>query len=390
MSPSLTAATNRPWDRLQFGICLALTLATLTYLLWPSSRPRKMESGSSSTTAQDSTRLTTRNQIEIAPDSPLGKKLEIVTITPTTIATPVLSVPGVVIASIRKTPTGAASWQFHSPELLNAYTDWQKAVADIAFTKAQLDSIRQLGESRTAAQGALVGRIEKLVEAGTDTERELANARTELLQAQIQSRKEVHEAETAWRLALRSESALSRLLQQAGAEPDLLRNPQKQLDIVSADVPETFLSRVQVGQECEARFPALSARVFAGTVRALSPVLSKERRSLRALFTLDDPDDQLRPGMFADIGLGTNARQAHLVPAAAVVHVGSTDYVLRRESESLWQIVEVSVGELHDSGVEILTGIASGEQLIGQGAILLKPLIVAGVRQTASTQPERR
>ena len=90
------------------------------------------------------------------------------------------------------------------------------------------------------------------------------------------------------------------------------------------------MSRVKLGQGCDARFFGLPEQLFPGKVRAIAPVLSKERRSLRVLFAISDPHDQLRPGMFADIGLGTDARIALLVPPEAIVHVGRSDYVLLR------------------------------------------------------------
>jgi cobalt-zinc-cadmium efflux system membrane fusion protein len=371
------------WARVKFGLTLAAIFGVLVYLLWPSGRSAGLSAAPGSS-SQDPVQLTESGLIRIHTDSPLHKKLQVASVQPKRIAAPVLTVTGNVVASLRPAKGGAKDWQFNSPELLTAFTDWQKAVADISFSKTQLDSTRQLSESRVAAQGAIVRRLKKLVEAGTDTERDLAAAQTELLQAEIQGRKEVHEAETAWRLAQRSEAALSRQLQQAGIDPDLLRATGAEVDIVVADVPEAFSTRVRLGQGCGARFLSLGGTVFSGTVRSISPVLSKERRSLRVLFTIADPDDLLRPGMFADIGLGTDAREALLVPVAGVVHVGRSDYLLVRADKGDWRATAVQVGELRDSAVEILGGLKTGDQVVGQGAILLKPVISEAVQRFSS------
>jgi multidrug efflux pump subunit AcrA (membrane-fusion protein) len=85
--------------------------------------------------------------------------------------------------------------------------------------------------------------------------------------------------------------------------------------------------------------------------------------------------------MFADIGLGTDPRNTVLIPANAVVHVGRSDYVLVGTEPGLWKVTEVKVGELHGSRVEILEGLKPGQQVIGSGAILLKPFIVEAVQQ---------
>jgi multidrug efflux pump subunit AcrA (membrane-fusion protein) len=44
----------------------------------------------------------------------------------------------------------------------------------------------------------------------------------------------------------------------------------------------------------------------------------------------------------------------------------------------------VQVGELHDAQVEILDGLQPGDQVIAQGAILLKPLIVEATQKTSA------
>ncbi len=106
---------------------------------------------------------------------------------------------------------------------------------------------------------------------------------------------------------------------------------------------------------------------------------------MRVLFAISDPHDQLRPGMFADIGLGTDARDALLIPAEAVVHVGRADYVLVSDGSGEWNVTEVQVGELHEKGVEVVDGLRAGDQVAGQGVILLKPYIIQALQARPST-----
>jgi multidrug efflux pump subunit AcrA (membrane-fusion protein) len=148
-----------------------------------------------------------------------------------------------------------------------------------------------------------------------------------------------------------------------------------------ADVPETAVGRVKVGQRSEARFFGLPDDLFNGQVKSIAPVISKERRSLRVLFTITDLKDQLRPGMFADIGLGTDPRDALLAPTEGVVHVGRSDHVLVAAGEpGAWRIAEVEVGEVRGDKVEILKGLSPGDTVAGPGAVLLKPQIAKSVR----------
>lgn len=372
----------RVWTWTQFVVCLAVTVGVLVYLLRTPQAAAPVALDSLRAGTEGAVRVAGPRCICVRPGCPLARKLQATTVAATQISTPLLTVTGTVIASLRPgNGRGADYWQFNSPELLTAFTDWQKATADITFSQTQLTAISQLAETRVSAQQKLVDRMKRLVEAGTDTEKDLAAAQAELIQAQIQGRKETHEAETAVRLAQRTEAAQARQLQQAGLEPELLHGAGADLDVVVADVPEGMMARVKVGQQCEARFFGLPDQLFPGKVRALSPVLSKERRALRVLFAISDPQDQLRPGMFADIGLGTDARSALLIPAEGVVHIGRTDYVLTLEGEDHWRVTEVQVGETRDTAVEILGGLRAGDRVAGGKVILLKPCILEALQQ---------
>jgi hypothetical protein len=68
------------------------------------------------------------------------------------------------------------------------------------------------------------------------------------------------------------------------------------------------------------------------------------------------------------------------VPPEAIVHIGGTDYVLVRKSDSDWTATEVQIGELHEAGVEVYSGLESGDQIAGKGVILLKPTIAESLR----------
>jgi hypothetical protein len=364
-----------------------MVAGVLAYLLWTAERNSSdLPTVGVADHSQD-VRLDGRNRICIRDDCPLHHKLQVSTIQPTQITTPILTVTGTVVGSLRPgNGKGNDYWQFNSPELLTTYTDLQKSFADIAFFETQLTQIKQLAETRTSAQEKLVERMKKLVNVGTETEKDLAASQAELIQSQVQGRKEVYEAETSVRLARRTEAALARQLQQAGLEPDLLRSIASDIDIVMADVPESFIARAKLGQGCEARFFGFPDQLFSGKIRAIAPVLSKERRSLRVLFAIKDPNDQLRPGMFADIGLGTDARDALLIPPEGVVHVGRSDYVLVRDGRSDWRVAEVQAGELHEAGVEIVSGLHPGNEIAGKGAILLKPYIIQALQTHRKSQ----
>jgi multidrug efflux pump subunit AcrA (membrane-fusion protein) len=298
---------------------------------------------------------------------------------------PVLPVTGTTLASLRPGKKASQdSWQFATSDLLTAFSDWQKAVKDIQFQETQLKAVRDLTESKIDAQKKVVARMEKLVAAGTDTEKDLAVERTNLIQFEIQGRKDIHDQEQVVYLAHRTEATLARQLQQAGLEPTMLRSAAAEGDIVVAEVPERVMGRVKTGMTCAVRFFALPNRVFTGRVSSISPVISKDKRVLNVQFTVKDPENLLRPGMFAEIGLGTDKRQALLMPADGILHVGDKDYALLGAEPSTWQITPVETGELRGTNVEVLAGVKAGDRVLGNGAILLKPVVARAIQARSS------
>ena len=363
------------WSRVQYLVCLVAVIVVLIYLVRHSGTP--MVALTTDADREAAVRVVGPKQVAITSDSPLAKKLQYVNVETAGVTAPLVTVTGVVAASLRpKNGQGNDYWQFQSPELLTAYTDWQKAIADVTFLEEQLIDTRQLAEAQTEAIQKLVERLKRLVTIGTDTEKDLAEAEAELIQAQIQGRKGIHEAETAVRMAKQVVTMLVRQLEQEGLEPHLLASAQSDTDIIVADVPESWVGQIKIGQSCEAGFFSLPDQEFTGKVHAVVSVLSAERRSLRVLLSLNDPADQLRPGMFAEIGLGTDLRDALLVPSVAIIHIGRSDYILVQEGVETWRVVEVKVGEARNDAVEILAGIQNGDQIVGSGAILLKPTIM--------------
>jgi hypothetical protein len=375
---------SRLLDTGQFFLALGLTSAVLAWLLFaPSAENKKNEDERQPT--NEVVTLAGPRLLSIQPDSMIGKKLMLNcgTIEVAKISTPKVTVTGRVVASLRPAGDGKVSdyWQFDTTENLTAHTDWQKAKADIAFSDEQLKSISKLADARIEAQERVVARLKKTVEGGTDAQKDLDAERANLVQLQIQGRKDKHEAETALRLAQRAEAATARQLQQGGLEPEMLKATTNDVDIVMAEVPEARVDAVKVGQKLTATFVSLGAKLFYGNVDRIAPTISKDRHSLRVLCKVKDPIDELRPGMFADIGLGTDERETILVPADAVLHIKRWDYVLVAQDEKagLWRVTEVKTGDLHidkaGERLEVVSGLKVGDRVLAKGVILVKPII---------------
>ncbi len=142
------------------------------------------------------------------------------------------------------------------------------------------------------------------------------------------------------------------------------------------DVYERDLRRVRIGETVEARFDAWPGETFTGQLAYLADQLDPASRTVRARVDLPNPAGRLKPGMFARVllsGGGEDGAQAVLaVPRVAVQRHDQMAVVFVRTGDTRFERRRVELGQASDELVEIRTGLAAGEEVVTEGAFLLK------------------
>lgn len=199
----------------------AAALAIIVLLVLPASPKEHLERKAAPAVdpSGDLVRVTGPRQILVKPGSPLAKSLGVVTVTKETVAYPLLTVTGSVVARIRPGSEPLEErWQFASPDTASAYADWLKTKSDIEFNEGQLKSTRELTQAQIDRTEDIASHLRALGVAGGIAGKDLRAAEADLVQAKLQGRKDVFAAESALRIAQRQKSALERQLAQAGIE----------------------------------------------------------------------------------------------------------------------------------------------------------------------------
>ncbi len=333
--------------------------------------------------------VTGPRRILVRPDTPLSRDLKNFLVESRTVSYPILTVTGSVVARIRPgTETIEFRWQFASAEVATFYADWLKTSVDIEFAQKQLQTTRELTKAQISRYETIVERLKPLATGGDIPRKDYVTAEADLMQAKLQGQREIFDAESLLRSAQRQRLALERQLAQAGIEPAALSRAREGMVLVSANVPEAKIGLVSVGQSCQVKFFGVPGVTYSAHVEELGSVVSIERRTLRVLFDLNDPAGKLKPGMFGEIGLGNEPRDAILIPSSAVVHIDRADYVFRQETDgSQFDVTDVEVSESLGDYVEVLKGLRPGDRIAGENAVLLKPLAVQSMANYDSTGP---
>jgi hypothetical protein len=360
---------------------MALSTIAIAFVVYLVIRPSSHvpQSPLDLSTSQEVAKVVGPSLVAVTPGSALERKIQVRSVESRKVNFPLLAVTASVAAHTVKGKSHDR-WQFQGAEISAAYADFQRAQNDAEFAEKQLAKTQELARTLVSRYTNVYERLKKLVETGTESGKDLITAQADLAQSEIQTQKDTYDAQSALNTALRNRAAAQRTLVQGGLDPAALET-EKDVAIVVAHVPEAKIGFVREGQACEARFYALPDSPFPGRVTRILSTLSPERRTLRVLFELEDPENRLRPGMFADVGLGTDPRETLLAPSEAVLHVGRGDYVFARSQPGPWSILQVELGEPHDGLIEIRRGLTVGQEVIGPGAILLKPLLVSALEK---------
>lgn len=141
-----------------------------------------------------------------------------------------------------------------------------------------------------------------------------------------------------------------------------------------ADVNETNISKVKVGQKTEVSTEARPDRKYKGEVRQVVPTADRTKGIVQVKIRLLDPDESLLPEMasraqFLREGAQAGAPRKLISPRGSVRDRGGRKIVFVVEGgRARQQLVET--GAEGEDGTEILKGLQGGEEVVTGGAIV--------------------
>ncbi len=157
-------------------------------------------------------------------------------------------------------------------------------------------------------------------------------------------------------------------------------------------LPERNFAQVHVGQTVEIVADALPGERWQGAIEAINPKIDANGRSLEIRARLENTSGKLRPGMFVRVRVIVGERSnALLVPEEAIVPQAGEFFVYRVVEGSARRI-PVKIGVRRDAMVEILEGLAEGDQVVTAGMRLQRDgqpvrVLTAGARPGAPGAP---
>ncbi|NTV81009.1 MAG: efflux RND transporter periplasmic adaptor subunit [Candidatus Aminicenantes bacterium] len=177
----------------------------------------------------------------------------------------------------------------------------------------------------------------------------------------------------------------------AGIVTDLKLSPKERLDPgrelftlvdisrikVKAKVLESEVGKVVAGRDVDLRFSAFPDRTFRGRIEAVSPVIDAEDKTCAVHVAMDNPSEEIKPGMHAEVEFPTEIFAGRLlVPQQAILVRGGRKLVFAVEGDvAKWRYIEV--GLENERFAEVLPGkepgwgVSAGDTVIVEGHVTL-------------------
>ena len=141
---------------------------------------------------------------------------------------------------------------------------------------------------------------------------------------------------------------------------------------MQAEVFESQADWVAVGQAAEARLDYLPGSVFSGQVDYVYPVLDPVTRNLRVRLRFDNPNERLKPNMYARVSVyGRLKPNALSVPREALIRAPGHDRIVVAVGDGRFHVHEVMTGMESGEFVEILAGISENDEIVTSAQFLI-------------------
>ena len=140
---------------------------------------------------------------------------------------------------------------------------------------------------------------------------------------------------------------------------------------IHADIYESEVAHAKVGQPATVTFAAYPAETFSGNVAYVYPTLNTEARTVRVRVEFTNPKLKLKPGMYGNVTLQTDAVRTLVVPKEAVLETGLRQLVFMDRGQGRYEPVPIKLGRRSQDSLEVMEGLKEGDRIVTSANFLL-------------------
>ena len=131
-----------------------------------------------------------------------------------------------------------------------------------------------------------------------------------------------------------------------------------------ADIYESELSAIRVGQQAAIQMSYYPGETFTGKAIYIYPYLDAQTRTAKVRYEFANPHGKLKPEMFADVEITVRLGDKLAVPEGAVIDTGVRKVVIVDRGSGFFEPREVRLGARAGEVFEVLDGLTAGERVV--------------------------
>ncbi len=157
-----------------------------------------------------------------------------------------------------------------------------------------------------------------------------------------------------------------------------------------AEVFERQSQWVEVEQSADVTLSYLPGKTWEGKVEYIYPDLDPKTRTLKVRLRFDNPDEKLKPNMYAKVKIYGGAKENTIViPLEGLIRTGREERVIIALGEGKFEARNVQSGIESGDYVEILEGIKEGDKVVTSGQFLIDSEANMRASLTRMSEPEK-
>ncbi|MEM7282123.1 MAG: efflux RND transporter periplasmic adaptor subunit [Pseudomonadota bacterium] len=148
---------------------------------------------------------------------------------------------------------------------------------------------------------------------------------------------------------------------------------------VELAIPDSLISAITPSLNVGIRFDSIANTTFPGTIREIGIAASSGAPTFPVIVSVDSNNQDLRAGLSADVTFAfpsTQQGDAHIIPLSAITNDGEQTFVFVAvaggDDQATLSKRSITVGELTDSGIEVLQGLEDGDRVVTAGVSVVR------------------
>ncbi len=208
----------------------------------------------------------------------------------------------------------------------------------------------------------------------------LSSAQQRLKQWEVPQR-EIQRLESTGQVRhdLEVDSPVSGYITERNALPNLYVQPATRLYTVAdlstvwvfAEVFQSDVAQIRVGQSATVTSDAYPGRTFSGRVDFIYPEVNMSTRTVKARLVFRNPGLKLTPGMFVNVDLKVPLGRHLAIPASGVFHTGTRNVVFIDHGNGYLVPQDITLGPRAGDEYVVLKGLKPGDRVVTSANFLV-------------------